>query len=202
MFIQYRVLSYSEGYGVIVPTSDAARLATILYALVGIPIFLYAMAAAGTVKTILGENLFYAVEIKLMKRSEIRHKKWKVICFAITTCILELLVSAGIVYKEEDWSYFLAFYYWFVSASTIGFGDYVLSFKGNNKLDSAMLVVFFFVTLVLMSDLGCIFSTLSEIIEEGGKGRRKKGCLSRRFCANDVSEDAESNAEQVSMEKL
>ena len=184
------------------PTSDETRLATILYALVGIPIFLYAMAAAGTVKTILGENLFYAVEIKLMKRSEIRHKKWKVICFAIVTCMLELLASAGIVYKEEDWSYFVAFYYWFISASTIGFGDFVLSFKGNNKLDPAMLVVFFFITLVLMSDLSCIFSTLSEIIEEGGKRRRKRNCLSRRCCTNDISDGEEGNAEQVGMEKL
>ena len=186
----------------IVPTTDATRLATIFYALIGIPIFLYAMSAAGTVKTLLGENLFYAIEIKLMKRSEIRNKKWKIICFAVVSCILELLAAAGIVYREEDWPFFIALYYWFVSASTIGFGDYVLSFKGNNQLDSAMLVVFFFVTLVLMSDLGCIFSTISEIIEERGHGTRKRSCMGMTCCKHNVSNTEEGNGEQIDMQKM
>ena len=186
----------------IVPTRDATRIATIFYALVGIPIFLYAMAAAGTVKVILGENLINAIEIKMMKRSEVHHKKWKIICFAIISCILELLAAAGFVYKEEQWSYLVAVYFWFVSASTIGFGDYVLSFKGNNKLDFPMLVVFFFITLILMSDLGCIFSTISEIIEEGGQRRRKKGCISRMCCKSDICDGEEGNTDQVNMEKI
>ena len=186
----------------IVPTRDATRVATMIYAMIGIPIFLYAMAAAGNIKTILGENLIDAIEIKLMKRSQVRHKKWKVVIFAITTCILELIASSGLVYKAEDWTFFIAFYFWFISASTIGFGDYVLSFKGNNQVSAGMMVAIFFITLCLMSDLGCIFGTISEIIEEGGQRRAKKGLCKSCFRGESIGDGTQNNGDETNMQTL
>lgn len=188
------------GYGVIVPTTDYTRIITIIYALIGIPIFLYAMAAAGNVKTLLGEGFYHVIEIKLLKRREVRHKKLKIVLFALVACSIELMAASAFVYHEEEWSFFIAFYFWFVSASTIGFGDYVLSFNGNNRINPGLLVLIFFITMVLMSDLGCIFSTISEIIAEGGDGSRKTDCLHGKCCRK--RQNSVEISEQINMEKL
>lgn len=192
---------FSQGYGVIVPTSDATRALTIIYAMFGIPIFLYAMAAAGNVKTLLGERTIQAIEVKLLKRSEVHNMKWKVVVFAITTCVLEMLAASALVFRPENWSYFIAIYYWFITASTIGFGDYVLSFGGNNTVDPGMMVFIFFVTLVLMSDLGCIFGTISEIIEDRNRRGRKKGCLGK-YCQSEVNGNGTEHTGDINLEKL
>eukprot|EP00795_Rhopilema_esculentum_P005991 gene5991-11358_t len=184
------------GYGVIVPTCDSTRIMTIFYAIFGIPLFLYAMAAAGELKKELCDRILQLIETKLLKTHSIRYKHAKVLVITLVFLMIELMIASAAVYQEEDWSFFIAMYFWFITASTIGFGDYVLSFNGNNQVTSGMMVAVILVTLILMSDLGCFFSTISELLEERGKIPVKNKCS----CFGLGTEKNENSVEEPPLE--
>ncbi len=120
------------GYGVIVPKTNGGKVMSILYAIIGIPVFLYALAAAGTFKKKCIEKLLYLVEIKLLKKEEITKLHSKVLSLTIFLFFVEMFIfSAAISQNQKTWSYLDCIYYWFITASTIGFGDYVLSAEGT-----------------------------------------------------------------------
>ena len=180
----------------IVPTSDSTRVMTIFYAIFGIPLFLYAMAAAGELKKELCDSILQLIETKLLKTHSIRYKHAKVLVMTLVFLMIELLAASAAVYQEEDWSFFIALYFWFITASTIGFGDYVLSFNGNNQVTSGMMVAVILVTLILMSDLGCCFSTISELLEERSKTAVKNKCS----CLGLGTERSENSVEEPPQE--
>ncbi|KAL5287465.1 hypothetical protein ACFFRR_008393 [Megaselia abdita] len=126
------------GYGHIVPQTTLGRSLTIIYAIIGIPIFLILLADFGKVFT-RGLKFFWAFARRLYNRGTCRKSKdanqsetFEIddefnlpISLASGMLILYILAGAMIYTCWEDWDYFEAFYFVFISMSTIGFGDYV-----------------------------------------------------------------------------
>lgn len=124
------------GYGHIIPQTTLGRSLTIIYAVVGIPIFLILLADFGKVFT-RGLKFFWAFVRRLYRGACKKTKDGDQPEFIIDDEFnLPILLAAGILVLYilagtmiytcwEDWDYFEAFYFVFISMSTIGFGDIV-----------------------------------------------------------------------------
>lgn len=109
------------------PLSEGGKVFCILYATIGIPLTLimftaiverlmlltYAMKSALTSR--LG-NKWQPVHVRLLHVG---------IIFVIVAVLAFLVPAAIFMHVEDDWDYLDAFYYCFISMSTIGLGDYI-----------------------------------------------------------------------------
>ena len=147
------------GYGDVAPKTNLGKALCILYGVITIPLYLLALSAAGDMKRFHIEKLLMVAERRLMKRTTIHRKKMKIIGTTIFLFIVEMLIATWATQAVQGWSIYECFYFWFISTSSIGFGDYVLSYKNF----PVTFLFFIFFTLVMQSALATIFNTLTEI---------------------------------------
>ncbi|XP_069957641.1 potassium channel subfamily K member 6 isoform X4 [Cherax quadricarinatus] len=191
------------GYGHIFPRTNAGRALTIVYAIVGIPIFLILMADFGKLFTRLLKSLFVFVK-KLYRTATCRRvrktravqsvKAWgrKVhvwfrslcrkteevteedatpeseeeaaiddnfnlpISLALLILLIYILCGCFIYTMWETWTYFEAFYFIFISMTTIGFGDYVPQVDNDNKHPAFMMMTTVYLVFGLALTAMCI----------------------------------------------
>ena len=109
------------------PLSEGGKVFCIIYAAVGIPLTLIMFTAlverlmivTGKLKLWLAARLgpsVKAVHVRLIHVT---------IIFLFTISFLYLLPAAVFMVLEEDWNYLDAFYYCFISLTSIGLGDYI-----------------------------------------------------------------------------
>ncbi|XP_065051039.1 TWiK family of potassium channels protein 18-like [Rhopilema esculentum] len=160
------------GYGHIVPMSVGGKLACILYAIIGIPLTGYFLRTVGNELTTL-----FAFSIKYFERRLYNREAERIeMKCAITAFMLAIiwLVIGGAIFSASElkWDFVDAFYFSFITMTTIGFGDLVPGLQNNDQHVSINLAVevafliFYVIGLSLMS--GVIFS-LSNFIEEKTK---------------------------------
>ena len=131
-----------------------------LYGIISIPVFLYALAAAGEVKRFHIEKLMSFFERKFLKHNEIKRKNQKTIVITIFLFTVEITMAAGIEYHVTNWNYLDCLYFWFITASSIGFGDLVISESTN----VGVLLLHLFFVLALQSGLATFFSTVTDML--------------------------------------
>ncbi|KAI4874393.1 hypothetical protein NFI96_013701, partial [Prochilodus magdalenae] len=125
------------GYGNISPQTDLGRLFCICYALVGIPLFGFLLAAVGDH---LGTGLRKAVA-----KIEMLFLKWKVsptivrVISAVFSIMLGLVLFVFVptlVFQEvESWGLLESAYFVVITLTTVGFGDYVAGDSGAEGTD-------------------------------------------------------------------
>ncbi|KHJ41175.1 potassium channel family protein K member 1 [Trichuris suis] len=123
------------GYGRISPVTSAGKAFTIFYCLFGIPLFLVLLSAFVERIRAPAVWLFHVLSRRLgnaMQESRIRLLH---LCIITAAILLFLFILPAAIFEsiEEDWSYLDAFYYCFVSLTTIGLGDYVPGEKPTQK---------------------------------------------------------------------
>lgn len=115
------------GYGHVTPLSQTGKIFCMIYATIGIPLTLVLLSAVverllipanwllGTLNAKLG-HLYQPFNIRLLHLSII----------GILVAILFLAIPTAVFsYIEPDWGALDAFYYCFISLTTIGLGDYI-----------------------------------------------------------------------------
>ncbi len=122
-----------SGYGHVTPLSEGGKIFCIVYALIGIPLTLIMFTAiaerlmiiTGKLQIILMDTLSH-----LCKPFHIRLLHLTLIlCFL---AVFTFLIPAAIFcVLEHDWNFLDAFYYCFISMTTIGLGDYIPGDKPN-----------------------------------------------------------------------
>ncbi|KRX71474.1 Potassium channel subfamily K member 1, partial [Trichinella sp. T6] len=123
------------GYGRISPVTSTGKAFTIIYCIFGIPLFLVLLSAFVDRIRLPANWLLEKLTIRfghLYHESQIR----LIHLAAITLLILmSLFVLPAAVFQsiEDNWTYLDAFYYCFVSLTTIGLGDYIPGDKPNQK---------------------------------------------------------------------
>ncbi|CAJ0604408.1 unnamed protein product [Cylicocyclus nassatus] len=145
----------TTGYGSIAPDSNMGRLCVIIYSLIAIPVTLVVLRDLGQ-WTLVILTKFYAHVLVLYRRSmgyDEPHDDSMIslpIKFCLSLLAGYLLFSAIFVYKFDDWygdvpntglSFFISFYFSFISISTIGLGDIMPNNAPFHPLISAL---FFF----------------------------------------------------------
>lgn len=113
--------------------TPAARLATILYAAIGMPIFLNALGSAQeTLLSVYDELLLSVLHVHAAER----FARAKVLLCSSTWLLY--LHAGSVLFSRllETWSYETAFYFCFITLTTIGFGDYVPSSSVDDPTSS------------------------------------------------------------------
>ncbi|XP_053301463.1 potassium channel subfamily K member 3a [Pleuronectes platessa] len=112
------------GYGHAAPSTDGGKVFCMLYALLGIPLTLVMFQSVGERINTFVRYLLH----RLKKCVGLRHTEVSMVNMVIIgfiSCMSTLCVGALAFSHFEGWSFFHAFYYCFITLTTIGFGDYV-----------------------------------------------------------------------------
>ncbi|KAL3864354.1 hypothetical protein ACJMK2_006044 [Sinanodonta woodiana] len=111
------------GYGHIAPVTNSGRIATIVYAIFGIPMFLVVIASVGRYIPIIVGRAWYCILRRKVIGIDNPRKRIRNVIIAILAMLLYMLTGVLIYTRWEKWNYFEAFYFLFISFTTIGFGD-------------------------------------------------------------------------------
>lgn len=147
-------LSTTVGYGSSHPQTPSGQLATIVFALLGIPIMGYTLAQVArfelqTVVSIMEGS--FDVKMRGSRRQMV--VLWMLLMF--------LLFGGAFVYTQmEPWTYRESLYFCFVTLSTIGFGDYLPS-SPTSKVFSIFYMLFGLGVCML------IIAVLTGLVAEG-----------------------------------
>uniref|UniRef100_A0A1I7TZI0 Ion_trans_2 domain-containing protein n=1 Tax=Caenorhabditis tropicalis TaxID=1561998 RepID=A0A1I7TZI0_9PELO len=173
------------GYGNLACKTSIGRIATIIYGLIGIPLMLFVLKVFGelsinwvqkirytirrSVRRCIRNNLKRASTIESVASDEMVHEdsersddeerittfpvKW-----ALFIVFLFMMVCSFIVSFWEKWDFLTAFYFFFVSLSTIGFGDVI----PEHPRTACGLFILYFVGLALFS---MVYAILQERVE-------------------------------------
>ncbi|ELK24385.1 PREDICTED: potassium channel subfamily K member 4 [Myotis davidii] len=139
------------GYGNAALRSDAGRTFSIIYALVGIPLFGILLAGVGDR---LGSALRHGIG-----HIEAIFLKWHVpkelvrilsaLLFLVIGCLLFVVTPMFVFCYMEGWSKLEAIYFVVVTLTTVGFGDYVAGANPNQTHAAYQPLVWFWILLGL-----------------------------------------------------
>ncbi|XP_036886625.1 potassium channel subfamily K member 6 [Sturnira hondurensis] len=142
------------GYGYMTPLTDAGKAFSIAFALLGVPATMLLLTASAQHLSLL---LTHAPLSWLSTRwgwDSQRAARWHlVVLLGIVMTICFLIPAAIFAYLEEDWSFLDAFYFCFISLSTIGLGDYVpgeAPGQPYRALYKVLVTAYLFLGLVIM----------------------------------------------------
>lgn len=91
-------------------------------------------------------------------------RKTKIACIVVLLfmVILFLLVSAGLRVLSEGWTMYESIYFWFITLTTVGFGDFV-PYEGRKPSSVAATVIYYSGTFYLLIGLALIASLIQCI---------------------------------------
>ena len=161
-----------SGYGSITPKTRLGQGVTIIFCTIDIPMTMLAMKSLGELLAIGVRSLVIKTETIHLKRTEPRHVKLKTICVSGCIIVFQHVMLASLSTSfTENWSFLESFYAWFITLSTIGFGDYVPLQKFSRETDvekmSKLLLILYMVFFPLpyvmsLSFFSCILSLLVD----------------------------------------
>uniref|UniRef100_A0A6J0T8U4 Potassium channel subfamily K member n=1 Tax=Pogona vitticeps TaxID=103695 RepID=A0A6J0T8U4_9SAUR len=112
------------GYGHAAPGTDAGKVFCMFYAILGIPLTLVMFQSLGERMNILVRMVLKKIKKCLgMRQTVVSMKNMVVVGFL--SCMGTLCIGAAAFSYFEGWTFFHAFYYCFITLTTIGFGDFV-----------------------------------------------------------------------------
>ncbi|XP_056152268.1 potassium channel subfamily K member 3 [Lampris incognitus] len=135
------------GYGHAAPSTDSGKIFCMFYALLGIPLTLVMFQSLGErINTLVRYLLHRAKKCLGMRRTEVSMANMVTVGFF--SCMSTLCVGAVAFSHCEGWSFLHAFYYCFITLTTIGFGDYVALQKDHALQNDPRYVLFCFVYIL------------------------------------------------------
>ncbi|XP_074845162.1 potassium channel subfamily K member 3 [Carettochelys insculpta] len=135
------------GYGHAAPSTDGGKVFCMFYALLGIPLTLVMFQSLGERINTFVKYLLHRIKKCLgLRRAEVSMANMVTIGFF--SCISTLCIGAAAFSYYEQWSFFHAYYYCFITLTTIGFGDYVALQKDEALQNKPQYVAFSFVYIL------------------------------------------------------
>ena len=122
------------GYGDTVPKSAAGRAFLIGYATIGIPLTAMMLTMIGEKTKDFIKSCIVSIEKNFFKKERPQNINAKSVVAILVVTIILILVIASISTLLDGWSFSLSIYVWFVTLTTIGFGDYIPQGSGDPSL--------------------------------------------------------------------
>ncbi|XP_011750675.1 potassium channel subfamily K member 9 isoform X1 [Macaca nemestrina] len=146
------------GYGHAAPGTDAGKAFCMFYAVLGIPLTLVMFQSLGE-----RMNTFVRYLLKRIKKccgmrnTDVSMENMVTVGFF--SCMGTLCIGAAAFSQCEEWSFFHAYYYCFITLTTIGFGDYVaLQTKGALQKKPLYVAFSFMYILVGLTVIGAFLN--------------------------------------------
>ncbi|NXC48969.1 KCNK3 protein, partial [Penelope pileata] len=141
------LVGFPSRYGHAAPSTDGGKVFCMVYALLGIPLTLVMFQSLGERINTFVRYLLHRIKKCLgMRRAEVSMANMVTIGFF--SCISTLCIGAAAFSYYEHWSFFHAYYYCFITLTTIGFGDYVALQKDEALQNNPQYVAFSFVYIL------------------------------------------------------
>ncbi|EDO30949.1 predicted protein [Nematostella vectensis] len=174
-------LCTTVGYGDLTPTSTLSRALTMLIALFGIPLMLMTLSSFGELFTTAMDKFIIFLDKTMLPRATSpegggetspegggENSKWAAPLKRMTGILLVLVmfIQIGILITKTltPWSYEESFYYWFITFTTIGFGDYIIE-RDQGDWDLTYRVMSIAVVIYMLVGLSIMTSAFSVAIE-------------------------------------
>uniref|UniRef100_A0A667ZXJ3 Potassium channel subfamily K member n=1 Tax=Myripristis murdjan TaxID=586833 RepID=A0A667ZXJ3_9TELE len=136
------------GYGHAAPGTDAGKVFCMFYAVLGIPLTLVMFQSLGERMNTFVRYLLRKVKQCLgFRHTEVSMENMVLVGFL--SCIGTLCVGAAAFSHFEGWSFFHAYYYCFITLTTIGFGDFVALQKKEDLQEKTPYVAFSFMYILV-----------------------------------------------------
>ncbi|KAL6106027.1 kcnk3 [Pungitius sinensis] len=136
------------GYGHAAPSTDSGKVFCMFYALLGIPLTLVMFQSLGErINTFVRYLLHQAKKCLAMRHTEVSMANMVTVGFF--SCMSTLCVGAAAFSHCEGWSFLHAFYFCFITLTTIGFGDYVALQRDDALQNDPRYVAFCFVYILM-----------------------------------------------------
>ncbi|XP_028666326.1 potassium channel subfamily K member 9-like [Erpetoichthys calabaricus] len=136
------------GYGHAAPGTDAGKVFCMFYAVLGIPLTLVMFQSLGERMNTFVRYLLKKVKSCLgMRRTEVSMENMVLVGFL--SCIGTLCIGATAFSHFEGWTFFHAYYYCFITLTTIGFGDFVALQKKEDLQEKTPYVAFSFMYILV-----------------------------------------------------
>lgn len=141
-------ISLHWGYGHAAPGTDAGKVFCMFYAVLGIPLTLVMFQSLGERMNTFVRYLLHKVKQCLgFRHTEVSMENMVLVGFL--SCIGTLCVGAAAFSHFEGWSFFHAYYYCFITLTTIGFGDFVALQKKEDLQEKTPYVAFSFMYILV-----------------------------------------------------
>nr|CBN81036.1 Potassium channel subfamily K member 9 [Dicentrarchus labrax] len=136
------------GYGHAAPRTDAGKTFCMFYAVLGIPLTLVMFQSLGErINTFVRYLLRRAKQGLGLRKTEV--SMGNMVLVGLLSCMSTLCIGAAAFSHFEDWTFFNAYYYCFITLTTIGFGDYVALQKKDTLQKRPPYVVFSFMYILV-----------------------------------------------------
>ncbi|XP_066529141.1 potassium channel subfamily K member 15 [Hoplias malabaricus] len=136
------------GYGHAAPGTDAGKVFCMFYALLGIPLTLVMFQSLGERMNTFVRFLLHRTKQCLgFRRTEVSMENMVLVGFL--SCLGTLCIGAAAFSHYEGWTFFHAYYYCFITLTTIGFGDFVALQKNEDLQQKTPYVVFSFMYILV-----------------------------------------------------
>ncbi|ELW66764.1 Potassium channel subfamily K member 15 [Tupaia chinensis] len=137
-----------RGYGHAAPGTDSGKVFCMFYALLGIPLTLVTFQSLGERLNALVRRLLLAAKRCLGLRRP-RVSTENMVVAGLLVCAATLALGAAAFAHFEGWTFFHAYYYCFITLTTIGFGDFVALQSDEALQRKPPYVVFSFLYILL-----------------------------------------------------
>ncbi|KAM9342579.1 potassium channel subfamily K member 15 [Pholidichthys leucotaenia] len=136
------------GYGHAAPGTDAGKIFCMFYAVLGIPLTLVMFQSLGERMNTFVHYLLHKIKQCLgFRRTEVSMENMVLVGFL--SCFGTLCLGAAAFSYFEGWTFFHAYYYCFITLTTIGFGDFVALQKKGDLQEKTHYVAFSFMYILV-----------------------------------------------------
>ena len=139
-FTHILVLCLFPGYGNISPRTFTGQMVTIGYALFGIPLILLTLKSCGSGYNSLLKSLLTKFEKCIRKNTEISHLELKLLFLNFFALVTVIFIAATISIVKDGWNIWQGLYVWFITFTTVGFGDFIPTHMTTSEQPDSLLI--------------------------------------------------------------
>ena len=153
------------------PDTRQGQLLTVLYSLIGLPISMLVLKTIGELIVNCVQALVLAMEKRILNSRHVGKIKLKTFLATCVLMIIFILLGSIIEVLLEGWTFTEGIYTWFVTFSTIGFGDYI-PFQSLDEKDNHIGRIWVFIfsmgffTMAGLCVVSAVLTSLVQAVEE------------------------------------
>ncbi|XP_067933102.1 potassium channel subfamily K member 16-like [Watersipora subatra] len=182
------------GYGHLTISTTAGKVFTVLYSIVGIPIFVITSQQVGLHLCTLSKKLYKRIEKRpCLKR---RRRLMALLTNLSLGFTIFMLAPASIFCAVEGWAYADSLYFVFISLTTIGFGDFYPTFSKDHDTAAYRIFVSVWIVLGLVWMATAAAATIDTVKKWAKRWRRRSRRGSTRQQRNLDSDDTSSSEDE------